>query len=230
VWDIENGALRQTIKTDVIFEYGWGSVIESEPLALMPDGFHAIFRSNDYSVALWELSTGTMLIEFRGHTSYINAAVITPDACHLITASADETLRIWDIRSGQTVAVLEGHARGANAVTTTQDGKFVISVATPCIKVWSIEFRQAICTLNGHTAVVNGLALTPDDQFLISVSQDRTLRIWHLETGKQVAMLEAHAPLLCCAVSPDGKTILAGDAAGGLHILDWHGGNLQPRS
>lgn len=91
----------------------------------------------------------------------------------------------------------------------------------------NIDSEQAIRTLEGHKDSVNGVATTPDRQFIVSVSSDGTLRIWHLATGAQVAMLETHASLRCCAVSPDGNTILAGDGAGGLHVLDWIRG--EPR-
>jgi hypothetical protein len=48
--------------------------------------------------------------------------------------------------------------------------------------------------------------------------------VWDPATRQSVATLETHAPLPCCAITPDGKTLLAGDAAGALHILDWRGG------
>jgi WD40 repeat protein len=56
-------------------------------------------------------------------------------------------------------------------------------------------------------------------------AQDETLKVWDLRTGQSLATLEAHAPLRCCVITPDGKTILAGDFAGALHILDWRLGN-----
>jgi WD40 repeat protein len=74
--------------------------------------------------------------------------------------------------------------------------------------------------LKRHTNGVTGVAVTPDGRFAILVSMDRTLELWNLATDQPLLTLEAHAPLLCCAVTPDGRTILAGDEAGALHILD----------
>jgi hypothetical protein len=42
--------------------------------------------------------------------------------------------------------------------------------------------------------------------------------------GAPLTTLEIHAPLLCCAITPDGKTIVAGDHVDGLHVLDWRHG------
>ncbi len=47
------------------------------------------------------------------------------------------------------------------------------------------------------------------------------LKIWDLATGQPITTLETAAPLRSCAITPDNKTILAGDEAGALHILDW---------
>jgi WD40 repeat protein len=68
---------------------------------------------------------------------------------------------------------------------------------------------------------VIGVSVTSDGRFAVSASHDKTLRVWDLVTGSLLVVLEAQAPLLCCAVTPSGRTFLAGDQLGGLHILGW---------
>jgi len=63
-----------------------------------------------------------------------------------------------------------------------------------------------------------------DGRFAVSASRDKTLKVWDFGTGQPLATLETHSELNCCAVTPDGKTILAGHRAGALHILDWRNG------
>src|SRR5262249_13955167 len=53
-----------------------------------------------------------------------------------------------------------------------------------------------------------------------SVSIDGTLKVWNLHTGQAIATHENHAFLLCCAITADGQTLLAGDDAGTLHIVE----------
>jgi WD40 repeat protein len=68
---------------------------------------------------------------------------------------------------------------------------------------------------------VKGVAVTSDGRFAISPSGDNTIKLWDLGTGQPITTLETHTDLICCAVTPNGKTLLAGDSAGTLHILDW---------
>jgi WD40 repeat protein len=66
---------------------------------------------------------------------------------------------------------------------------------------------------------VEGVAITPDGRRAVSASRDNTLRVWDLESGKELALLTADGFTTSCAVSVDGRTIVAGDVLGRVHFL-----------
>ena len=41
----------------------------------------------------------------------------------------------------------------------------------------------------GHMAKVNGLAITPDGKQIVSGSQDKTIRVWDIETGQTLRLI-----------------------------------------
>jgi WD40 repeat protein len=107
-------------------------------------------------------------------------------------------------------------------VAVTADGRHAVSGSWDrTLKVWDLLTGKEVRTLEGHTDGVNGVAVIADGRHAVSASDDRTLKVWDLLTGQAIATLKTHAPLYCCAVTPDGKTLLAGDRAGSLHIVDW---------
>src|ERR1700686_2284247 len=53
----------------------------------------------------------------------------------------------------------------------------------------------------------------------VSASYDRTLRLWDLESGKEIATFTGESWMVSCAVARDGQTIIAGDALGRVHFL-----------
>ena len=63
------------------------------------------------------------------------------------------------------------------------------------------------------------MAVAPDGRPAISASQDRTLKVWDLHTGQELAAVALEGVLECVALSPDGATVLAGDRAGNVYCL-----------
>jgi WD40 repeat protein len=60
--------------------------------------------------------------------------------------------------------------------------------------------------LVGHSTEVMACAITPDGTRIVSASDDLTLMVWDLETGRVLATLEGHVlGVTACAVTPDGR-------------------------
>ncbi|MEH2336813.1 hypothetical protein [Nostoc sp.] len=78
-------------------------------------------------------------------------------------------------------------------------------------------------TLKGHSYSVNAVAVTPNGQQVISASWDTTLKVWNLATGEVIATFTGDSSIYCCAVAPDGMTIVAGDGSGRVHFLRLQG-------
>jgi hypothetical protein len=76
-----------------------------------------------------------------------------------------------------------------------------------------------IRTLEGHSANVAGVALSPDGRRAVSASYDKTLKVWHLETGEAVATFTCDASAMCCAFA-GVRSIVTGDSAGRVHFLE----------
>ncbi|MEH1908631.1 MAG: hypothetical protein V7K95_13280 [Nostoc sp.] len=47
-------------------------------------------------------------------------------------------------------------------------------------------------------------------QQVISASDDKTLKVWNLETGEFITTFTGESYISCCAVAPDRVTIVAG--------------------
>ena len=63
-------------------------------------------------------------------------------------------------------------------------------------------------TLVGHSDIVWALAFSPDGKLVASASQDETIKLWDVGTGKVLRALKDEGRAL--AFFPDGKTLIAG--------------------
>ena len=61
---------------------------------------------------------------------------------------------------------------------------------------------------------------------MVSGSIDKTLKVWDFQTRKVIASFTGDGAINCCAVAPDGVTIVAGESSGRLHFLQLEGVNL----
>ncbi|WP_437839853.1 AAA family ATPase [Sorangium sp. So ce1153] len=214
VWGLATGQLLRTLEGHTDTVYG---------VAVTADGRFAASASWDKTLKVWDLGTGQLLHTLEGHTRAVAGVAVTADGRFAVSASWDNTLKVWDLGTGQLLRTLEGHTDIVAGVAVTADGRFAVSASLDkTLKVWDLGTGQLLHTLEGHTSAVTGVAVTADGRFAVSASPDKTLKVWDLITAAQpVTIMEIHTLARCCATTADAKTILAGDMAGALHVLDW---------
>ena len=194
-----------------------GSVMAA---AVTLDGQRAVSASGAKTLKVWELVSGRELLTLAGHTAPVYGVAVTPDGKRAVSASEDATLKVWDLENGRSLCTLQGHSDYVYGVAVTPDGKRAVSTSRDnTLKVWELETGRVLRTLEGHTHSVLGVAVTPDGKRAVSASSDDTLKVWELVSGGELASFQVGTQLYCCAVSSDGKTILAGDRSGVIHCL-----------
>jgi WD40 repeat protein len=63
----------------------------------------------------------------------------------------------------------------------------------------------------GHSSGVNSVAFSPDGKYLASGSQDNTVKLWSVESQKEITTLQCHNyTIFSVAFSPDGKYLASG--------------------
>jgi WD40 repeat protein len=82
----------------------------------------------------------------------------------------------------------------------------------------------------GHTDWVNGIIQLPGGQQMITCSNDGSLRVWDLKTGKQIAnWQDGEIAVLAIALSPDGKKVVSGSANGAVRLWNIDTGKVVDR-
>ncbi len=65
--------------------------------------------------------------------------------------------------------------------------------------------------MQGHGDGVRSVAFSPDGMYLASGSQDNTVKLWSIESQKEVTTLQRHRDgVKSVAFSPDGKYLASG--------------------
>lgn len=177
----------------------------------------SIFLSN----ASWAAEvTGQprLVLDSGGHNSYVNKLLFTPDGRELVSVSVDKTIRMWDTLTGEALRVLRppignGSVGKLSAAVLSSDGKTLAvagvgggSGTTNPIYVIALPSGTIERILTGHDRSIWSLAFSPNGELLVSGSNDASVRLWDVATGKCTRTLKEHADLVYgLDFSPDGQ-------------------------
>lgn len=154
------------------------------------------------------------------HAEGIVRSRFLSNGTELITISADKTVRVWDLTTKRVTKTIRlpisvGLEGKPMTLAITPDDKYVAvagygvsELGHGQIYLISLSTGKVDRVLQGHTGFVFGIAISPDGKQLASAGQDKTARVWKLETGKELVRYEGHTDIVYSVVfSPDGSKV-----------------------
>ncbi|MFH1197783.1 MAG: NB-ARC domain-containing protein [bacterium] len=85
--------------------------------------------------------------------------------------------------------------------------------------------QSLLSLLEGHTHGVSSLSITPDGKRVVSGSEDKTLRVWEIESSECLRTLEGHTDTVSSvSITPDGKRAVSGSWDKTLRVWDIESG------
>ena len=164
------------------------------------------------------------------HGDIVTSVAFSPDGNRLASCSSDSVAKIWDLANGRELRGYRGSKDAASEVAKvatlawSSDGKWSATTAGNEVHVWDPETGVLKVALKGHEKPVGAIAFHPEGKILATGSDDASVRLWDLETGKETFNLNADLPkaakatVNAVAFSPNGKLVAAVNKEGKLQI------------
>ena len=225
-----------------------------EAMAVSRDGQYLLTGDNGGSIAtgksslrLWDLKQGKQILKMKATGTVISAAM-SPDNKYAVTGGYVNEgipgvisfrfppLNIWDLTTGTLYKKYERFQgfRGDrfNSVTFSADGKYFLTADWASIYIFDAKTWHLVKTLTPRDynppRVVHSkswvAAFSPDGKYVLSGGADAVVRLWNLETGREMKQFQGHKSgyaggISSVAFSPDGRYAMTNAYSDGNVIL-----------
>lgn len=190
------------------------------PFAVSPDG-RILTVDSENSVQVRESATGTVVLSLPPRAEEIGHIAVSADGRRVLVAGWDGT-RLYDLASGQEVWKVAGDS---GPVAFSPDGALALTTGLREGIGFTLILRRPadgteIRTLGRHDTGIWSAAFSPDGSRLASGGYDRTLHLWDVATGREVASHPHPNSVGAIAFDPFGRILLTGDWSGNAVLRD----------
>jgi WD40 repeat protein len=187
-------------------------------LAASPDGRRLAWAGNQGFIRMWDFEVQGVAWERRvNDTVTINALAFSPDGKILASADSAAEIDFWEVATGAPVRIIHPQIDSILTMAFSPDGGNLAYGGTTKGNEVNLFIRDldtgnfkglSIKPLKND---VLSLAWSPDGKLLASAGRERVIRIWDVETTRELVKFESFdGPVKSLAFSPNGQTLVTG--------------------
>ncbi len=204
VWTVETGVeIRQIAH----------GASENPRVRFSPDGTQILTAGIGSVAKLWDLGTGSQIRTFApaGQDRIdIMAVDFTPDGTRVVTGGQDGVVRLWDLATGHLIREYRDHTDWAWGVEVSPDGRYLVSTSLDSggARLWNLETGTLLHRLMHIGATSYEIDFSSDGRYVLTGGLDTSVRMWDVETGKELRRFTNPQVTWGVAFSHDGRSVL----------------------
>ena len=153
--------------------------------AWIPGTRQIVTSAYDGAVARFDLDTGAVTL-LGHHDHLVNRIVVSADGARAASVSSDYSIILWDLRSGARIQRLFGHSDDVEDFCFIGEHRGASVSRDRRILLWDLDTGAIARCIEGHERDV--LSICADDRHLYTSGDDKTLRVWDIDSGEALRM------------------------------------------
>ncbi len=160
-------------------------------------------------VVVWDVTTGTRVIEAGDEFDTVLAADISPDQSVIALGGPGKIVKIFSARDGALLCRMKKHTDWVTAMSFTPDGKTLITGdRAGGLVAWDSRGHE-LQSISAHKGAIT--AVTCFGSAVATASEDGSVKFWNLEDGTERKSWDAHpGGVTDAAFAPDGTLVTSG--------------------
>ncbi len=201
-----------------------GSSYSGSAIGLSHDGTYLGCGGNS-RLNIYEVASGRQVKQITGVGSLLSGVIFSRDNSALIVSTllGSPQLQFADMESGKITFRSGNNGYEYYSVALSPDGRTVAAAngRHSSVLLYDLLERKQIATLPGHTSRPFAVAFSPDGKWLLSGSQDKSARLWEVETRQCVRTYrDGYGNARALAFSGNGRTIAIGGDTKAVFLRD----------
>jgi WD40 repeat protein len=222
VWDLSSNSEPKRFDFDDVPAY---SAIDD--IAWTPDSKAIISATRNGTPRVWDVESGKLRFELRGHTRPVTSVACSPDGARLLTAGDDGTIKVWNSVDGRLETTLYGHTNEVRSLAVRAADGMIASYSTDkSMRLWDGTYGSEFSQILARNRYSYALPMTEDGSLLASAGPEGSVTIWDANGGLVRNFPALSGLINDAAFSPDGSLIGVVDWDSTVRILDVAAGTV----
>lgn len=195
-------------------------------VAFSPNGMLLATTGLDRQIKIWDLTRPAHeLDEFDAQKVRRSDIKMLPDGRHFVTGDLLGNVMLWDLGSRMSLRTVSTGTTEIHGLAVSPDSKWVAasidSQKQPSITLIDTQSWKVAARLPGHHGLVRCLEFSPDSRQLLSASDDRSVKLWDVESQRLLTSFDDLVGYAAFARwMPDGGRALIGGSKEDVLLLD----------